>query len=119
MKINLLACVSLFCVLVIQSCVDHNLPESELALCSDVVSFDAQVKPIINTSCNISGCHNGDLGSERNWTVFNTFQAKRTNVVDRITRPRGTPGHMPAVGSLTSDQIQTIVCWVDQGGQNN
>lgn len=119
MKIKLLACVILFCVFFTQACVDHNLPETELVLCSEPVSYNAQVKPIITSSCAFSGCHNGDLGSERNWNVFTTFQGKRESVKDRITRPAGTPGHMPAVGSLTPDQIETIVCWVDQGGQDN
>jgi hypothetical protein len=119
MKIKLLACAFLFCAIVIQSCVDHDLPETEIDPCSAEVSFDAEVKPIVNTSCAISGCHDGSLGPDRNWTLFNAFQAKSSNVKDRITRPPGTPGHMPAVGSLTSDQIQTIVCWVDQGAQDN
>src|SRR5688572_16441518 len=114
MKIKLLACAFFFCVIVIQSCVDHALPETEVDPCSAEFSYDAEVKPIINTSCAISGCHHGSLGADSNWTVFTTFQGKSANVKDRITRPPGTPIHMPAVGSLTSDQIQTIVCWVDQ-----
>ena len=119
MKIQLWACGVLMSALVIQSCYNHDLPEPEIDPCSVDVSFESQVKPIINTSCAIAGCHNGSLGPDRNWTVFNAFQAKSANVKDRITRSPGTPGHMPAVGSLTSEQIQTIVCWVDQGAQAN
>jgi hypothetical protein len=26
---------------------------------------------------------------------------------------------MPRAGSLSSTEIQTIICWVDQGAQNN
>jgi hypothetical protein len=118
MKIQLLACGLLMSALVIQSCY-HDLPEPEIDPCSDEISFETQVKPIINTSCALTGCHNGSLGPDRNWTVFSAFQAKSANVKDRITRSPGAPGHMPAVGSLTSVQIQTIVCWVDQGAQDN
>ncbi|HZI23551.1 MAG TPA: hypothetical protein VFD46_00655 [Chryseolinea sp.] len=102
-----------------QSCVDHNLPEPDVEACSATVSFSSQVNPIINTSCAIPGCHNGDNGADKNWTIFSNFQANKADVKDRITRPPGTSGHMPAVGSITQQQIETIVCWVDQGGQNN
>lgn len=102
-----------------QSCVDHTLPEPEIDPCTVTVSFVSDIKPIIDTSCALTGCHNGDNGADRNWTVFSNFQTKRANVKDRITRPPGTPGHMPAAGSITDDQIQSIVCWVDQGGLNN
>jgi hypothetical protein len=102
-----------------QSCVDHYLPEPEIEACSATVSFADQVNPIINTSCAIPGCHNGDNGADKNWTVFSNFQSNKEDVKDRITRPPGTPGHMPAAGSITDEQIQTIVCWVDQGGLNN
>jgi hypothetical protein len=102
-----------------QSCVDHNLPEPEIDECVATISFANDIKPIIDTSCALTGCHNGDNGADKNWTVFSNFQTKRANVKDRITRPVGTPGHMPAAGSITDEQIQTIVCWVDQGGVNN
>lgn len=119
MKIRLLACTICFSAILFQSCADHDLPEPEIDACSVTVSFETDVKPIINSSCAIPGCHNGDNGADKNWTVFSNFQSKRANVKDRITRPPGTPGHMPAVGSITQDQIQSIVCWVDQGGLNN
>lgn len=117
---NLRLTVVLIClgVIVIQSC-DHSLPEPEIDPCAQTISFQNDVKPIINSSCALSGCHNGDNGADKNWTVFTNFQGKRANVKDRITRPPGTPGHMPAAGSITNVQIQTIVCWVDQGGLNN
>jgi hypothetical protein len=119
MNIRLRAVLVCLTILTLQSCVDHNLPEPEIDECGGTVSFQNDVKPIINLSCAISGCHNGDIGADRNWTVFTNFQNKRASVKDRITRPPGTPGHMPATGSITPDQLQTIVCWVDQGGLNN
>jgi hypothetical protein len=119
MNIKLGASATCLVIFLFQSCVDHNLPELEVEACSATVSFADEVNPIINTSCAIPGCHNGDNGAEKNWTVFTNFQSNKEDVRDRITRPAGTPGHMPAVGSITDEQIQTIVCWVDQGGQNN
>lgn len=105
--------------MITQSCVDHTLPETEVDTCGGPVSYINDVKPIISASCAIPGCHNGDNGADRNWTVFSNLQGKSSNVKDRITRPPGAPGHMPLVGSITVDQIQAIVCWVDQGAQDN
>ena len=121
MKMKLLACTVFLAVIVIQSCDNNSLPEPPPVVegCPDVISFESEIKPIINSSCATPGCHNGDNGPDRNWTVFSNVQGKRLSIKDRINRPPGTPGHMPAVGSLTADQIETITCWVDQGGLNN
>lgn len=107
-------------VFFIQSCVYDELPEPvPPGPCDAPVSYATQVQPIVSTNCAIPGCHNGDNGPDKNWTVFATFQSKSAQVKDRINRPAGTPGHMPAVGSITDDEIQTITCWVDQGAPNN
>lgn len=121
-SIPLLALIGI--VFIIQSCVDHTLPEADEFSCSslDEVSFDADVQPVIDTKCAIvgdGGCHNGGNGPSLDWRVFENFRDHATAVKDRITRPAGTSGHMPKVGSLTDDQIRTLVCWVEQGAQDN
>jgi hypothetical protein len=103
-----------------QSCAYDELAEPvEPGPCDQTVSYANEVQPIVNTSCAKSGCHNGDLGPDKNWTVFDTFQSKRALVKDRINRPLGVSGHMPADGTIEPEEIQTITCWVDQGGLNN
>ena len=121
MKIRLLACALCFCVMAIQSCEYNDLPEPPPVTpeCPDPISFQDDVKPIINSSCALPGCHNGSLGEDRNWTITASFQAKRLSVKDRINRAPGTPGHMPAQGSITPAEIELISCWVDQGGLDN
>lgn len=109
----------LFIIATLQACVDHTLPEIIIDECGHTVSYASEVDPIVNTSCAITDCHNGDNGADKNWTVFSNFQSKSTTVKDRITRPAGVDGHMPAAGSITEEQIQTIVCWVDQGAKDN
>ena len=37
------------------------------------VSDATDVDPIIMTKCAISGCHDGSLGSDKDWTNFETF----------------------------------------------
>ncbi len=63
MNIKLWASAACLVTFLSQSCVDHNLPEPEVGACSVTVSFADEVNPIINTSCAIPGCHNGDNGA--------------------------------------------------------
>lgn len=78
------------------------------------VSFASQIKPIIDTKCAIPGCHNGDNGANRNWTVFANVKENAANIKTR-TGNRS----MPQTGSLTQEQIDIIACWVDDGALNN
>lgn len=78
------------------------------------VSFSTQIQPIIDTKCAISGCHNGDNGAERNWTVFSNVKANAGNIKTRTENRT-----MPLTGSLSQEQIDLIACWVDEGAQNN
>jgi hypothetical protein len=85
--------------------------------CSAVAnkSFSADVNPIIQASCNISGCHAAGSGNGpgplTNYTqVFNA----RTNIRSAVST-----GLMPQGSSLTAAQKNSIVCWIDSGAPNN
>lgn len=100
------------------SCVYHDFPE---VVCDEEqLSFAEDVQPIISTKCAISGCHNGDMGPDLNWTNFEQFSKRvqsglvRYRVTHRIMPPSFSPE-----GPLTQQQINTIACWADQGGLNN
>lgn len=114
---------ALFLLQSFQSCVDHDSP-AEMVDCAsaDEISYATEVKPIIDSKCNIvgdGGCHNGNNGASRDWRVFSNVQDHAAEIKDRITRSSGDPGKMPKIGSLTEAEIRSIVCWVEQGAQNN
>jgi hypothetical protein len=77
-------------------------------------TFSGEIKAIIDTKCAISGCHNGDNGAARNWTVFDNIKAKAAGI-----KSRTSDKSMPKTGSLTQAQIDLIACWVDDGALNN
>jgi SprB repeat len=81
---------------------------------STAVSFQTQIKEILELNCIKSGCHNGDNGADRNWSIFSNVQNKATNI-----KSRTTSGTMPPSGALPQNQIDLIACWVDNGAQNN
>jgi len=107
--------MSLFVALV--ACVSHDFPEYE---CDDAYSFSDDIRPIIETKCAVSGCHNGDRGEDLNWNNFDQFHKRAESglVKFRVTHGIMPPSNSPA-GPLTREQINAIACWSDQGARNN
>lgn len=104
-------------MVVLDACVSHDFPEYT---CTDTPSFSEDIRPIIQTKCALSGCHNGDMGPDLNWTIFQNFHQRaesglvKFRVTNRIMPPDYSQG-----GPLTQEQINTIACWTDQGAFNN
>lgn len=78
-------------------------------------SYTSDVNPIIQSYCAVSGCHaagssNGPGALTTYQQVFNNSTSIRNVVLNR-TMPQGT--------SLSSAQINAIVCWIDNGATNN
>jgi hypothetical protein len=103
--------------LFLTSCVSHDFPEN---VCVETYSFSDDVKPIIETKCAISGCHNGDMGQNLNWTDFSEFHQRaqsglvKSRVINRTMPPANSAG-----GPLSQEEINAIACWTDQGVLNN
>lgn len=84
--------------------------------CSTPKSFASDVLPIFESSCSInSSCHaagslNGPGGLTTYSQIFTARSAIRTAVFTRV---------MPQNSTLTNEQINAIVCWIDNGAPNN
>jgi hypothetical protein len=83
--------------------------------CSGVtISFAAEVKPITDSKCATnSGCHasGSSHGALTTYTQIFNSKAKISSVIKS--------GSMPRNGSLTTDQKNTILCWIESGALNN
>jgi hypothetical protein len=99
----------------VQDANDCSITINNVVQSATPVSFQTQVKAILETNCIKSGCHNGDNGADRNWSVFSNVQTKSSNIKSR-TGSRSMP---PSGTPLTQDEIDLIACWVDSGAQNN
>lgn len=78
------------------------------------ISYNSHIKPILQTNCIKSGCHDGGTAGLSNWSVFSTVQAS----ADAIKRETQS-GSMPENGTLTQEEKNQIACWVDDGALNN
>lgn len=110
----------LVALITIDSCVSHDFPQYTCD--SDPLNYNDDILPIVLTKCAINTCHNGSapLGQDYNWTVYANL-AKRAesgilkyNILNRVMPKSESPN-----GPLSPEQINTIVCWVDQGYPEN
>jgi hypothetical protein len=78
--------------------------------------FSTDVQPILNTVCSInSNCHaTGTINFGGPLTNFAEVSAKKVNIRAQILS-----GAMPQNTSLTQQQINAFICWVDSGAPNN
>jgi hypothetical protein len=83
--------------------------------CSVPKTFSADAAPVFQAKCALSGCHgtgssNGPGELTTYQKIFNARNDIRNAVVTRL---------MPQGGSLTDAQLNSIVCWIDNGAPNN
>jgi len=89
----------------------------------DTVCFQAQVLPIIQTSCGISGCHagGGEGMSLTNYSeimrIVTAGSATKSTLYKVITEVNGE-NMMPPNGHLSKDQRTLILVWIEQGANN-
>jgi len=93
----------------------NNCTDSKMATVVEVmeVSYADQVRPIIDTNCQISNCH-GDSEGIPPWASYANVKAKAEEI-----KFKTTSGSMPPSGPLPDTEIQLISDWVDQGAPNN
>ncbi len=80
------------------------------------VSYADDIRPILDTNCQISGCH-GSNGGIPDFSTYEAVSANAANIKSRTgneTMPPASSGK-----SLSTDEIQMIADWVDDGAQNN
>ncbi|AHF17778.1 hypothetical protein [Niabella soli] len=84
--------------------------------CSTIqAKFAANVYPIIQQSCQLSGCHNNtDRAGGHAWTSYAEISASASLINSDVQS-----GKMPKTGSLTAAQKSIINCWVNSGALNN
>ena len=78
-------------------------------------TFATDAKPIIQVSCASAGCHgtgsgNGPGALTTYTQIFNARSGIRSSI---------NSGSMPKNGNLTTAQKNSIICWIDNGAQDN
>jgi hypothetical protein len=91
------------------------------------ISFNGDIMPIFNSSCNLSGCHSAGGKSPELTTAnafnslsagsyFNTSDPANSQLYLWMSGKKGTP--MPLSGP-NKDYNALILAWIKQGAKNN
>jgi hypothetical protein len=99
----------LFLAVIVWGCSNNDEPET--FNCNTVVTYTDDVLPIFEAKCQDAGCH----PTNGNWFDYTIAKNMASEIKRRITLSDSDPAKMPKVGSLTKAQIETIVCWVNNG----
>ena len=105
---------------------DQLLEPPPLEFCDTlVVSYNLQVKGIIDTNCAFSGCHVAGSSAPGNYSSFGSLQPFLTDrefrrfVIDLRNDPElGMPPNWPTnpgPNDLTDEEFAIISCWVEDG----
>ncbi|MCO6492414.1 MAG: hypothetical protein J5I98_28615 [Phaeodactylibacter sp.] len=127
MKNNLIPGSLMLVLFLLWSACDYNkLPEPEPPeFCDTVeVTYDNQIKDIIDNSCAYSGCHDGSGGiGPFNFTTYaglsNVFPSMRFRVVELKGNPsQGMPPNSSVYpqsqkDDLTEEELELFECWID------
>lgn len=116
MKHNILF---IFLTVLIVSCTNSS-PDDLTEPLPELVNFDADVAPIIQSQC--LNCHNSNFASGN--LVLENYNDVRNStengsLIDRITRSVGDPLIMPQNGQLPQTSINIIIQWQNDGYLEN
>jgi hypothetical protein len=111
-------------LLSLSSCKDQEITQIDCP--NGIISFSAQVQPILNQNCNTMGCHG--FNNEAPFQLITHQQVDSAVVFGNLllSIKHQTPTPMPRIDPLIPDAymlpdsiIQIIECWINQGRQNN
>ncbi|MGK0389238.1 MAG: hypothetical protein ACI94Y_001978 [Maribacter sp.] len=117
-----LACLTLF---ILSSCTNDKLEPSEDISCntSDIVTYDLQIKPIIDASCAGAGCHDGNGEGPGDYNSYAGMQAAIDDdlIFNRVITSRNDGARMPPIEAtpLTTENLILIQCWANDGYPEN
>jgi len=124
---------AIICGLVVlpSACTSDKLPEPVVTIdCStENPTYDTQIKPIIDQSCAISGCHEPNGGGPGSYTNYagmanflNDNEFKKFVIELKDDPDRGMPPNWssnPGPKNLTPEQFALVQCWVEAGYPEN
>ncbi|MFT5780129.1 MAG: hypothetical protein ACI837_003090 [Crocinitomicaceae bacterium] len=107
----ILGSIALLFVLTVMSCKKDEVVECD----GTVYSFSQEVLPLMNSSCNTTGCHalNSTFGD------FTTYAGVSAKVSNGSLKARILDGSMPKNSSINLAQKEMIVCWIEGGALDN
>jgi len=89
--------------------------------CSGDVAYTGQIKPIIDTYCAYSGCHDGSGSAPGNYTSYERMERSLTEDLfeDRTIIVRDMPpNYSEGPKSLLQEDLDLLICWIENDYKN-
>lgn len=96
---------SLLCILLYTHCSKKTPTPAFSPTCNSEHFFNKEVLPLIKSYC--VSCHS-------NYNSYSQVNSSASSIRSSIMN-----GSMPRGGTLTDDQKNAIICWIDAGAKNN
>ncbi|MCB0395936.1 MAG: hypothetical protein KDD36_04755 [Flavobacteriales bacterium] len=99
------------------SCTSDREEVPQIEVCDTLSSgYNANVKPIIQSNCAVSGCHQGSF----QYGDFTKYSVVKSKVDQGTFRQKVLiTKEMPPSGTLNDIDLQILTCWVNKGAPNN
>ena len=109
---------------ILQMWADAGFPENSQ---TQVATYEASIKEIIDVTCAYAGCHNGSPGVPGDYTTYDGLQLDIDNgffyrrVIEIKDDPvQGMPpDRADGPKDLSDEQLQLILCWVENDYPEN
>ncbi len=110
-------------VFVLQGCLNDkgSVPLPPETFCDSLdVSYNLHVKPLAETKCaNSIGCHVSGGSGPGDFTTYAALSGVSPTVKIRLGLPATDGLHMPQGGTLTQEELDIFLCWIEDGALNN
>jgi len=119
-KLNLFLVIAI-CIGLTFACKDDESDGGgEAKDCSVTRSYMADVVPIISKTCAIENCHVAGF-FEGDYTMYDVLKAQEMEGVLKFEIEEGTmpPSNTAGPKELTDSERNTLLCWIEDGAQNN
>ncbi len=120
LKITVYTLFLLSTTLILTACRKEKAPFTPVSSdCPNTISFQTQIKTLMDNNCSTSGCH--DATGQAGYVLTNHSQVSlHANQILKVIRHEAGVENMPqGAPKLADSLIQQFSCWINQGKPNN
>lgn len=94
-------------------------PTGPVGCDTTTVTYAADIKPLLDSKCNTSGCHNGSGSTSKNFTTYAGIQPHIPRLLGSVNWTPGFQAMPQGLPKLSPCEINKMTRWVNQGALNN
>lgn len=102
------------------ACSKDRAPDPIPFECADTtISYSLSIEPLVIENCATSGCHGNSAAGGYRLDSYEKIEQHKFDIITVIKHEDGLTPMPLGAPKLSITQIQSFVCWVEQGAPNN